>query len=610
MNLRILARRRIPAAVLTGVFAAILMAILVTGSPCPDALAVNVSKATKGLKYERLPSSYDKLPPAKRGGTLYQQLSGNPKVINPVLSNDNNSRALEGYLWATLFSEDSDSLNPLPYLADSFEISPDRKAYTFTLNKAAKWADGSSVTTDDVKYTFEKMMDPKTDAAALRVYWEGVKLVVKDSRVFTFTVDTPKFDTLRSLYLFTAINKKQFEKEADFNKARAVLSPVGNGPYAFKSFSRDQSVILTRNKSWWGYELPHYKNRYNADEIHFRVIVDDNLAYEKFVRGDLDLMTFNAEQFSVKVQGVDKDKIGKSAADVKDGPGGRDDKAGKAAKKVWAQEIQNRAPRGYNYVGWNLRLPLFSSVKTRRALARMLDYKQVIDKVYHGYQFQCTSPFGSLSPNSAEDLRSKSKMLTFDRKAALAMLKADGWADTDKDNILDKAIAGKRVPFKFELKYNSNNPLRGKIAQIVKDQFKSAGIDVTVKAVEWNAYLDDIDNRKFDAFILGWTATPYPNPKQIWHSDSEKEHGSNIVAYSNKKVDTLIDKANVEFDSRKRQETMKEINRLIYEDQPYMFLSEPRSVLAGFTAKVGSPSGIWAMQYDVSPPDDLYQFVP
>lgn len=550
------------------------------------------------LRYERQPSAYDKLPPAKRGGTLYQQLSGNPKVINPVLSVDNNSRALEGYLWATLFSEDSNSLHPLPFLAESFEVSSDRKSYTFVLNKAAKWADGTSVTTDDVKFTFDKMMDPKTEAAALRVYWEGVKLNVKDNRTFSFTVTTPKFDTLRSLYLFTAINKKQFEKDADFNKARAVLNPIGNGPYSFKSFSRDQSIILTRNKTWWGYDLPHFKNRFNAEEINFRIIVDDNLAYEKFLRGDLDLMTFNAEQFAVKVQGVDKDKIGKSDKDIKSG------------KKVWAQEIQNRAPRGYNYVGWNLRLPIFSSVKTRRAMARLVDYKQVIDKVYHGYQFQCSSPFGSLSPNSAEDLRSKEKLLTFDRKAAMAMLKADGWADTDKDNILDKEIAGKRVPFRFELKYNSNNPLRGKIAQIIKDNFKTAGIDVAVKAVEWNAYLDDIDHRKFDAFILGWTATPYPNPKQIWHTDSEKDQGSNIVAYSNKKVDAMIETANVEFDSHRRQEMMKEINRLIYEDQAYLFLSEPRSVLAGFNSKVTSPSGIWALQYDVTPPDDLYQFVP
>jgi peptide/nickel transport system substrate-binding protein/microcin C transport system substrate-binding protein len=572
----------------------LLRAFLVALTLTPGMVAVT-ALGSGVVKYQRHASAYDKLPPGKRGGTIYQQLSGNPKVINPILSNDNNSRSLEGYLWASLFTEDSDNLEPLPYLADGFEVSADRKTYTFTLNKSAKWADGSPVTTDDIKFTYETMMNPKTDAAALRIYWEGVKLSVKDSRVFSFTVDTPKFDTLRSLYLFQPLNKKQFDKEPDFNKARAVLNPVGNGPYNFKSFSRDQSVVLTRNKGWWGYELPHFKNRFNADEVFFRIIVDDNLAYEKFVRGDLDLMTFNPEQFAVKVQGVDKGKIGKTSKD---------------GQKVWAQEIQNRAPRGYNYVGWNLRLPMFQGVKTRKALARLLDYKQVIDKVYHGYQFQCTSPFGSLSPNSAEDLRSKENMLTFDRKAAVAMLKADGWADTDKDNILDKLIGGKKVPFRFELKYNSNNPLRGKIAQIVKDQFKAAGIDVTVKAVEWNAYLDDIDHRKFEAFILGWTATPYPNAKQIWHSDSEKDQGSNIVGYSNKKVDALIDKSNVEFNQAKRQEIMKEINRLIYEDQPYLFLSEPRSVLAGFSAKVSSPSGIWAMKYDVAPPDDLFQFVP
>lgn len=568
---------------------AILMAATATGN------VASAARSSGVFKYERQPSVYDKLSPPKRGGTLYLKLSGNPKVINPILSNDSNSRALEGYLWASLFTEDSDSLEPLPYLADSFEVSADRKSYKFTLNKSAKWADGSPVTTADVKFTFDKMMDPKTDAAFLRVYWEGVKLSVQDQQTFTFRVGTPKFDTLRSLYLFSVVNKKQFEKEKDFNKARGILNPVGNGPYAFTSFNRDQSVVLTRNRSWWGYQLPHFKNRYSADEIHFRIIVDDNLAYEKFLRGDLDLMGFNAEQFAVKVQGVDKSKIGKSPKD---------------GKKVWAQEIQNRAPRGYNYVGWNLRMPIFASVKTRQALARLLDYKQVFKKVFYGFQFQCTSPFGSLSPNSAEDLRSNDKMLTFDRKAAIAMLKADGWADTDKDNVLDKVINGKKTPFAFELKYNSNNPLRGKIAQIMKDQFQRAGIRVTVKAVEWNAYLDDIDNRKFDAFILGWTATPYPNPKQIWHSDSEKNQGSNIVGYSNSKVDSLIEKANVEFDPRKRNEMLKEINRLIYNDQPYMFLSEPRSMLAGFNSKVKSPSGAWAMQYDVGPPDDLYQFVP
>jgi len=549
--------------------------------------------ATGEITYARLPSAYDKLKEAKKGGIYYQRLSNNPKVINPVLSADANSSSLEPYLWATLFTEDSDNLNPLPYLAESYKISADKASYTFTLNKDAKWSDGTPVTTDDVKFTFDTMMDPKTEAAALRSYWEGTSLEVVDKMNFTFKVKEPKFDTLRSLYLFTTIQKKQFEKDADFNKAKAVLDPIGNGPFVFKTFSRDQQLVLERNKDWWGSKLTHMKNRFNADQIIFRIITDDTLGYEKFLKGELDVTTFNAEQFALKVNGTDKDRFGKSP---------------KEKKTVWATEVQNKAPRGYSYIGWNLRQPLFQSKKTRQALALIIDYKQIIDKVFFGYSYQCTSPFGSLTYNAAEDLRKPGKMLTTDRKKAMALLKEDGWSDTDGDNVLDKTIDGKKVKFAFELKFNSNNPLRAKIAQIAKENFKAAGIDMSVRAMEWNAYLEDIDNRRFEAFLLGWTATPYPNARQTWHSSSEKDQGSNIVAYNNPKVDELIDASNKEFDLKKRAETMKEINRIIYDDQPYLFLLEPRSMMAGFNTKVGAPSGAWALSYDVSPPDDIYQF--
>jgi peptide/nickel transport system substrate-binding protein/microcin C transport system substrate-binding protein len=197
-------------------------------------------------------------------------------------------------------------------------------------------------------------------------------------------------------------------------------------------------------------------------------------------------------------------------------------------------------------------------------------------------------------------------MLTFDRKAALALLKEDGWADTDKDNILDKTINGVKTPFKFVLSYNANNAARAKIAQIVKENFKAAGIEVEIRALEWNAYLSDLDKRNFQAFIMAWSATPYPNPRQIWHSESEKNGGSNIIGYSNPAIDQLIDQANLEFDLKKRAETLKKINRILYEDQPYAFLSEMDSLIAGFNKKI--KSSVWVMKYDVGPPIDIYQF--
>ena len=563
--------------------------LLVAGLTLAPTLAMAVV-----VKYERKPASYDKLPEAKRGGTLVVRIASNPKVLNPVLSNDANSSAFDPYFFAGLFTEDADTLQPLPYLAESYEVSADKKSYTFTLNKDAKWTDGTAVTTDDVKFTYDTVMNEKVDAAPLRSFYEGLKINVVDKHKFVFTVPEGKFDTLRSLYLFQTIQKKQFEKDTDFNKAAGIMAPVGNGPYTLKSFERDQQVVIERKKDWWGTKLPHFKNRYNADQIVMRIVTDDALAYERFVKGEIDLTSFNAEQFALKVRGTDKDKIGTKFGE----------------NNVWATEIQNKAPRGYSYIGWNQKNPIFASARTRRALAQIVDYKQVIDKVFHGLVFQSTSPFGSLTFNSDPELRKPGKMLTTNRKAAIALLKEDGWSDTDKDNVLDKTIDGKKVKFTFDLKFNSNNPLRAKIAQIVKENFKAAGIEVNVRAMEWNAYLDDVDNRRFDALILGWTATPYPNPNQIWHSKSSENQGSNYVSYSNPKVDELIGKANLEFDLQKRSLILHEINRLLYEDQPYVFLTEPRSALAGFNKKISSPSGIWAMAYDVSPPDDIFQIAP
>lgn len=548
----------------------------------------------KEIKFSYKTTAYDKLPTAKKGGTLLDTLSNNPKVLNPVLSADANSAAIEGFVWARLFAEDSETLTAIPYLATGYTISADRKSYTFTLNKNAKWEDGSPVTTADIKFTFDTQMNPKVDAAPLRSYWEGVKLEVVDEAIFKFSVETPKFDTLRQLYLFNPIQAKQFAGEPDFNKAKGILQPVGNGPYRLKSFSRDQKLELERVKDWWGFSLPAFKNRFNADLVSLKIVTDANLEYERFVKGDQDTMSFGSnayEIFATKVRGSDKERIGTKPGD---------------GKLVWAGEFENKAPRGFSYIGWNLKRTLFQSKKTRQALARLIDYQQIIDKVMYGYAFQSTSPFGSKTLNSDPELRKAGKMLTFDRKKAIELLREDGWADTDHDNILDKSIDGQRVPFKFVLRFNSNNPARGKIAQIVKENFKAAGIEVDIRSMEWNAYLADIDSRNFDAIIMGWTGTAYPNPKQVWATESEKNQGSNFGSYSNSQVDALIAQANLEFDLLKRSKILHQINDLIYDDQPYSFLVEGRSMLAGFNKKIKAPT--WAMAYDVGPPTDIYTF--
>ena len=357
-----------------------------------------------------------------------------------------------------------------------------------------------------------------------------------------------------------------------------------------KSFSRDQRVDFELKKDWWGFKVPQMKNIHNAETLVFRIIPDTTLAYEKFVKGDLDVIEMDAEMFGNRVKGVDKDKFA--------------DKTG-SNKTVWAKQYETSAPASYTYIGWNQKNPIFKSRETRRGLANLIDYNQINDKIYYGLFQRCVSPFGSNTPNTDPALRQKGNRFDYDLKKGLATLKADGWADTDGDNVLDKVIDGKKTKFEFTVRYNSENPMRAKISQLLKEDFKKAGITMNVQSMEFNALLTELDKRNFDAVIMGWgRGNLNADANQIWNTVSEKNQGSNMVSYSNPKVDELIAESMKELNTQKRFKILKKLSKLIYEDQPYGFLVEQQGFFSGYQNKVKASR--WAMKYDDTPPIWLY----
>ncbi|WP_158998198.1 ABC transporter substrate-binding protein [Pigmentibacter ruber] len=540
--------------------------------------------------YQKKTNYYETMPPAKKGGVLHFPISSDPKVMNPLLSDDTASSAVEGYLWLSLFSIDPETLEFIPNLAKDFKVSADKKNYTFTLYESAKWQDGSSVTTDDIKFSFDTLMDTKTHAAALRSFFEGVTLKIIDKQSFVFSISEPRFDTLNVLASFTPIQKKQFENTKDFNLDKGIMNPVGNAAYIFDKFLRSQKIIFKRNKNWWAKDLPHFKNRFNPDEIILDIIPDPNLTYEKFLKGDVDQISFTAEQWHNKVTNIDKNKFGTKQNE----------------KPIWSLKVKNKFPKPYNYIAWNLKNSLFSDVKTRTALSYLVDYNKILEKIFFNLYTQSTSPFGSFTENSAPELRSKQNIISFNKEKAISLLKEAGWKN-DGSGILTRNINGKIEKFEFNLDINSNNTTRQKIAEIVKENFKSVGIKVNIRSYEWNTFLDLINKRKFEAVILAWTGSLFPNAKQIWDSESESNEGSNFVSYSNPKVDELIKKANIEFNSAKRQKIMQEINRIIYHDQPYTFIAEVNYVLEGLNSKIYSSR--WIANYESGAASDLFYLV-
>lgn len=189
--------------------------------------------------------------------------------------------------------------------------------------------------------------------------------------------------------------------------------------------------------------------------------------------------------------------------------------------------------------------------------------------------------------------------IKFDPEKAKKILSQSGWKDQNKDGVLEKTIQGKKTDFKFTLMF-ANRDVE-KYYTLYQEDLKKAGISMELKLVEWNTFIKALADKKFDAATLGWSGGDIESdPKQIWHSESARAGGSNFISYSNPKVDQLIDKARVEMDPKKRAPIWQEIDRLIAEDYPYVFMFNEKYKLYAHHKKIGMPKDTYKYEIGTS----------
>jgi peptide/nickel transport system substrate-binding protein len=168
--------------------------------------------------------------------------------------------------------------------------------------------------------------------------------------------------------------------------------------------------------------------------------------------------------------------------------------------------------------------------------------------------------------------------------------------------LLKEAGYDENNPFVFEIVTNSGNDTRVNAAQIIQYQLKKIGIDMKIRVLEWQAFLNTIVHpRNFDAVLLGWSMSLMPDAKPIWHSESDRVGGFNFVGYNNSQVDELIDSSISVIDQQKLSIIYKQMFSMIVEDSPYIFLYIPDAITAvSKNIKNIEPSftGIWHNQID------------
>lgn len=493
------------------------------------------------------------------GGVMSLNLGGEPTTINPLNSTDLYAQYVQDYILDTLLRHSDQTYEYIPSLATSWKISKDGKTFTFKLRPGVTWHDGQPFTAEDVKFSFDVIFDSHYDTAASRPYYEGIaKVEIVDPQTVVFTAKEKYFKNFESVAANLSIIPKHIY--GDFEKGPKLNHElVGTSGYILDKYEIGKRVVLKRNPKWWGWSVPEYKGKYNFDELILKFVSESEVSLEMLKKGDLDFDAFTPEIYANKATGSEW------------------------GKTVFKVKAENDEPKPYGFVGWNLKNPMFADKRVRMALWHLMDRKLMIQKFLYGMALPATGPWYRQSEYASKSV----KEVDFNPKKALELLNAAGWADPGHTGVLSKTIDGGKVDFKFTLMCPSQDAM--KYFTLYKEDLKQAGIDMEIKFIEWNSFIKLLDERKFEAMALSWGGGDVDiDPKQIWHSDSIANMGSNFVSYSNPAVDKLIMQARAAMTKKERIPLLRKVYETIAEDAPYAFMFNNKYALYGRSARVKS----------------------
>ncbi|MCJ7764390.1 MAG: ABC transporter substrate-binding protein, partial [Thiovulaceae bacterium] len=215
----------------------------------------------------------------------------------------------------------------------------------------------------------------------------------------------------------------------------------------------------------------------------------------------------------------------------------------------------------YTYLGFNLKRKKFQDPRVREALSLAIDRKELVDILFMGHGEVCTGPFLPGGPSFNSSVKAPSQNL----KRAKALLKEAGY--------------DQHHPLRFEIATSNSSSIRPYAAQILQYQLGKAGIEVKLRVMEWQAFLNTVVfPREFDTVLLGWSLSLSPDPYLLWHSDSDRPGGFNFIGYHNREVDTLIETMQGTIERDKLSELQQQIFADVVKDNPYLFLFIPSAI--------------------------------
>lgn len=475
-------------------------------------------------------TDYNKPYPSQTGGTLIDAMTGEPSTLISMIAGESASSAVTANIFNKLLKYDK-NLDIEGELAESWQISDDQKTITFKLKPNLKWADGKSLTSEDVLFTWNAVTDEKNGSPYASDYQLVKNAQAPDPLTFSVTYEqayAPALDSWAGLQILP----KHLLEGKDLHTTAFARNPVGSHYYKLDSWTHGENLKLSRNPT-------SVLGLAKIDKLITRIIPDNSAQFLELMADNIDSMGLDPIKYSRIIPA--RPELQKKLALYK--------------------ELGN----SYTYLGFNLKHKPFDDKRVRLAINYAIDKQEIIDGVYLGLGINIASPYKPGTRWSNPALHP----YPYDPAKARELLKQAGFVDTNDDGILERD--GK--PFTFEIITNQNKE-REKSAVLIQRRLKEVGIDVQIRAIEWASFISRfIKTGDFDVVVLGWSLGLDPDQFSIWHSSQQAPGQFNFIGYNSPIVDKLLEQGRLELNPDKRMKIYHEFSKILLEDSPIVFLS-------------------------------------
>jgi peptide/nickel transport system substrate-binding protein len=444
--------------------------------------------------------------------TLVMIIESSPTNLDPRVGIDGQSERIDELLFDALLTRD-EHFNVQPGLAERWE-NPDPLTYIFHLRTGVKFHNGQTLTSRDVKWTFDSLLAGKlrsTKTATFRV----VDLIeAPDASTVIFHLKEPYASLLWNL------SEGAIGIVPDGALDEMTGNPIGSGPFKFVSAEQDKEVILERNDDYWG-------TKARLSRVRFTVVPDPTTRALELRKGSADIAS-NA---------VTPDTV-------------------LALEKESNLQIEHAPGTILAYLAFNTRDPLLRDVRVRQAIACAINRAPLLRYIWR----DLAEPASSILPVQSWAYDPSAIGFTYDPDKARQILDAAGYRPQDG------------IRFHLTMKTSTEESTR-LLAAVLQQQLREVGIALDIRTFEFATFLADVTHGAFQFYSLRWIGgNEDPDIFENFHSHRFPPNGANRGFYFNPRMDALIDQARQETDQNVRKQVYDEVQQILAKDVPYINL--------------------------------------